>query len=76
VLAGSQAIDAMVGAIAAVDRCSKRAYLYSIALPFAAADAVTTEETRIRRLGFDPEVFIGASQSAPLDFIGVSGGPP
>ena len=75
VLAGSQAIDAVVGAVATVDRFGKRAYLDTIALSFAGVDPIATKKPGIRRLGFDPKGFIEAPQMAAFDFIGVTGGP-
>jgi hypothetical protein len=75
VLAGSQAIDAVVGAVAAVDGFGKRAYLDTIALSFAGVDPIATKKSGIRRLGFDPKGFIEAPQAAAFDFIGVTGGP-
>jgi hypothetical protein len=74
-LAGSQAIDAVVGAVAAVDGFGKRAYLDTIVLPFAGAGPEATEKTGILRFGFDLDGFIEAPQTAAFDFIGVTRGP-
>jgi hypothetical protein len=57
-LAGAQAVDAVVGAVATVDGFRKRANLYTISLSAIGADLVVTEKIIAPRLGLDMEAFI------------------
>jgi hypothetical protein len=73
--AGSQAVDAVVEAVAAVNGFLQRTNLDTIALSTSRVYAVDTKEIAILYPGFDPDGFIGATQTAAFDFIIITGGP-
>jgi hypothetical protein len=74
-LAGAQAVNAVIGTVAAIDWLRKRANLNTIGLSCIGVDPINAEKNIFRRLGFDPDWFVDATQAAAFDFIGVTGKP-
>jgi hypothetical protein len=74
-LAGAQAVNAVIGTVAAIGWLRKRANLNMIGLSCIGVDPINTEKDIFRSLGFNPDWFVDATQAATFDFIGVTGKP-
>jgi hypothetical protein len=74
-LAGAQAVDALVGTVAAVDGFRKRANLDAIGLPAVGMGLKGTEKNIPRRLWLNPDCFIEATPTAAFNLIGITGEP-
>jgi hypothetical protein len=74
-LAGAQTVDAVVGAVAAVNVFLKCANFHMVDQSAAGVDQIDTEKSVIRSLRFNPDWFSGSTQTTALDFIGITGGP-
>ena len=74
-LAGTQAIDTVIRAVAAVAWLCQRANLYPVALLIFGLDPIEAEKLILRGQGFDLEYFRRSAPAAAFDLIGITGGP-
>jgi len=70
--AGAQAVDAVIGAVTAVDGFSQRTDFDTIHLPAIGMDPVVTEKSVVPRQGFNPEGFIDPARTTSFYLIGIT----